>query len=115
MLIHPTVDRLRALGLAAMADTFVELQNNPEAAESSPGPSENLLSEGLGSETLDSRRQEAAVTISPQLPRQRLRSILKDEIASFWAVKARKLAISKPISPGKSILDQPLGRFFTND
>jgi hypothetical protein len=32
MLIHPTVDRLRALGLAAMADTFVELQNNPEAA-----------------------------------------------------------------------------------
>jgi hypothetical protein len=33
MLIHPTVDRLRALGLAAMADTFVELQNNPEAAE----------------------------------------------------------------------------------
>ena len=33
MLVHPTVDRLRALGLAAMADTFVELQNNPEAAE----------------------------------------------------------------------------------
>ena len=33
MLIHPTVDRLRALGLAAMADTFIELQNNPEAAE----------------------------------------------------------------------------------
>src|SRR5437764_2284858 len=32
MLIHPTVDRLRALGLAAMADTIVELQNNPEAA-----------------------------------------------------------------------------------
>ena len=31
MLIHPTVDRLRALGLAAMADTFVELQTNPEA------------------------------------------------------------------------------------
>ena len=33
MLVHPTVDRLRTLGLAAMADTFVELQNNPEAAE----------------------------------------------------------------------------------
>src|ERR1700746_3779729 len=32
MLIHPTVDRLRALGLAAMADTLAELQNNPEAA-----------------------------------------------------------------------------------
>ncbi|MGY4408426.1 hypothetical protein ACVWW4_000162 [Bradyrhizobium sp. LB7.1] len=32
MLIHPTVDRLRALGLTAMADGLTELQNNPEAA-----------------------------------------------------------------------------------
>jgi hypothetical protein len=27
MLIHPTVERLRALGLAAMADAFIELHN----------------------------------------------------------------------------------------
>ena len=33
MLIHPTVERLRALGLAAMADAFIELQNAPDAAE----------------------------------------------------------------------------------
>ncbi|MGY2803906.1 hypothetical protein ACVIHF_000636 [Bradyrhizobium sp. USDA 4506] len=33
MLIHPTVERLRALGLTAMADIVIELQNNPEAAE----------------------------------------------------------------------------------
>jgi DNA replication protein DnaC len=33
MLIHPTVERLRALGLAAMADALVELQNAPDAAE----------------------------------------------------------------------------------
>ena len=33
MLIHPTVERLRALGLAAMADAFIELQNTPDAAE----------------------------------------------------------------------------------
>ena len=33
MLIHPTVERLRALGLSAMADTLIELQNNPQAAE----------------------------------------------------------------------------------
>ena len=32
MLTHPTIERLRALGLAAMADAFVELQNTPEAA-----------------------------------------------------------------------------------
>ena len=33
MLIHPTVERLRALGLAAMADALIELQNNPAAVE----------------------------------------------------------------------------------
>ena len=33
MLIHPTVERLRALGLSAMADAFIEMQNTPEAAE----------------------------------------------------------------------------------
>jgi DNA replication protein DnaC len=33
MLIHPTVERLRNLGLGAMADTLVQLQNNPEAAD----------------------------------------------------------------------------------
>ena len=33
MLIHPTAERLRALGLAAMADALVELQNAPDSAE----------------------------------------------------------------------------------
>ena len=33
MLIHPTVERLRALGLAAMADAFIELHNAPDADE----------------------------------------------------------------------------------
>jgi hypothetical protein len=33
MLIHPTVERLRALGLTAMADAFIEMHNTPEAAE----------------------------------------------------------------------------------
>jgi DNA replication protein DnaC len=32
MLVHPTVERLRALGLTAMADAFVELQNAPDAS-----------------------------------------------------------------------------------
>src|SRR6202045_2653396 len=33
MLIHPTVERLRALGLTATADAFIELQNAPDAGE----------------------------------------------------------------------------------
>ena len=31
MLIHPTVERLRGLGLTAMADAFIEMQNNSAA------------------------------------------------------------------------------------
>jgi hypothetical protein len=31
MLVHPTVERLRALGLTAMADAFLKLQNAPDA------------------------------------------------------------------------------------
>ena len=33
MLNHPTAERLRGLGLAAMAEAFTELQNTPEAAD----------------------------------------------------------------------------------
>jgi hypothetical protein len=33
MLIHPTVERLRSIGLFAMADCLIELQNNPRADE----------------------------------------------------------------------------------
>ena len=33
MLIHPLVDRLRGLGMAAMADAFVEMQSNSAAAD----------------------------------------------------------------------------------
>src|SRR5215472_5157692 len=33
MLVHPTVERLRALGLTAMADAFIEMQNAPDAGE----------------------------------------------------------------------------------
>ena len=33
MLIHPTAERLRGLGLAAMADALIEFADNAEAAE----------------------------------------------------------------------------------
>ena len=31
MLIHPLAERLRGLGMAAMADAFLEMQNSPNA------------------------------------------------------------------------------------
>ena len=33
MLIHPLAERLRGLGMAAMADAFLEMQNNSAAAD----------------------------------------------------------------------------------
>ena len=33
MLIHPLAERLRGLGMAAMADAFLEMQSNSAAAE----------------------------------------------------------------------------------
>jgi hypothetical protein len=32
MLIHPLAERLRAVGMAAMADAFLEMQSNADAA-----------------------------------------------------------------------------------
>ncbi len=32
MLIHPLAERLRGLGMAAMADAFLEMQTNPTFA-----------------------------------------------------------------------------------
>ena len=33
MLTHPLAERLRTLGMTAMADTFIEMQNNPAAED----------------------------------------------------------------------------------
>jgi hypothetical protein len=33
MLTHPLAERLRALGMAAMADAFLEMQNSSAAAD----------------------------------------------------------------------------------
>ena len=36
MLIHPMVERLRGLGLTAMADAFIEMQNASASRSSRP-------------------------------------------------------------------------------
>ena len=36
MLIHPMAERLRGLGLTAMADAFIEMQNNADGRRSLP-------------------------------------------------------------------------------
>jgi len=57
MLIHPTVERLRALGLAAMADAFMELQN-------APMPANSVARTGSGCSSI-ARRPAARTSASP--------------------------------------------------
>ena len=70
MLIHPTAERLRALGLAAMADAFIELHNAPDAAELSREDWLGLLvdreatsreNKRLGRRLRDAKLRQAAV------------------------------------------------------
>ena len=72
MLIHPTVERLRALGLAAMADAFIEMQNAPDAAELTR---EDWL--GLP-EIVDDRCDRGSLLITSQVPVSRWHEVIAD-------------------------------------
>ena len=50
MLIHPLAERLRALGMAAMADAFLEMQNHAAATELTREDWLGLLNHHLGFE-----------------------------------------------------------------
>jgi DNA replication protein DnaC len=86
MLIHPTVDRLRALGLAAMADTFVELQNNPEAAEMPHADWLGLLVDREVTadqrrdllEIVDDRYDKGSLLITSQVPVSQWHDVIAD-------------------------------------
>ena len=54
MLIHPLAERLRGLGMAAMADAFLEMQNNSTAAD--------LVARGLARPAARPRGQPRATT-----------------------------------------------------
>jgi hypothetical protein len=57
----------------------------------------------------------SSLPMQPKESRLAIRRNPQNEIASSWAVKARKLAISNLVSPGKSTLAQWLGGLFTDD
>lgn len=120
MLIHPTVERLRSLGLAAMADTVVELQNNPEVAEM---PHADWLGLLIDREVTarDNRRlarrlttaklrQAAAVeNVDYRTSRGLDRSLFQTLASSQWIRDYNHLAIVGPTGTGKSWLACALG------
>ncbi|WP_439373472.1 ATP-binding protein [Bradyrhizobium sp. DASA03120] len=120
MLIHPTVDRLRALGLAAMADTLTELQNNPEAAEMPHADWLGLLVDrevtARDNRRLTRRltsaklRQAAAIeNVDYRTARGLDRSLFQTLATCQWIREANHLVIVGPTGTGKSWLACALG------
>lgn len=120
MLIHPTVERLRSLGLAAMADTLVELQNNPEAAGMPHADWLGLLIDREVTARDDRRltrrlrsaklRQAATIeNVDYRTARGLDRSLFQTLATSQWIRDCNHLAIVGPTGTGKSWLACALG------
>jgi len=120
VLIHPTVERLRALGLAAMADTLIELQNNPDAAEMPHADWLGLLIDRevtardnrrlLRRLTTAKLRQAATIeNVDYRTSRGLDRSLFQTLATSQWIRNYNHLAIVGPTGTGKSWLACALG------
>jgi DNA replication protein DnaC len=120
MLIHPTVERLRALGLAAMADALVELQNAPDAAELTREDWLGLLVDREATSRENKRlarrlrearlRQSAAVEdVDFRAPRGLDRALFHKLASCEWVRDHHHLVVVGPTGIGKSWLACALG------
>jgi DNA replication protein DnaC len=120
VLIHPTIDRLRTLGLAAMADTLVELQNNPEAADMPHADWLGLLidrevtardNRRLARRLSNAKLRQAASieNVDYRTARGLDRSLFQNLATSQWIRDCNHLVIVGPTGTGKSWLACALG------
>ena len=120
MLIHPTVERLRALGLAAMADALVELQNAPDAAELTREDWLGLLvdreatsraNKRLARRLREARLRQSAVVedVDFRAPRGLDRALFQKLASCEWVRDHHHLVVVGPTGIGKSWLACALG------
>lgn len=120
MLIHPTVERLRTLGLAAMADAFIEMQNAPDAAELTREDWLGLLvdreatsreNKRLARRLREARLRQAAIVEDVDLhaPRGLDRSLFHKLATCEWIRDHHHLVVVGPTGIGKSWLACALG------
>ena len=115
MLIHPTAERLRALGLVAMADALVELQNAPDAAELTREDWLGLLvdreatsreNKRLARRLRDARLRQTAVVedVDFRAPRGLNRALFQKLASCEWVRDHHHLVVVGPTGIGKSWL-----------
>src|SRR2546423_12878334 len=120
MLIHPTVERLRALGLTAMADAFLELHKAPDAGELSREDGLGLLvdreatsreNKRLARRLREARLRQSAVVedVDFRAHRGLDRALFLKLATCEWIRDHHHLALAGPNRPGQALFGFALG------
>src|SRR6266480_716745 len=122
MLTHPTLNQLRTLKLDGMADAFIELQNQPQAADLAHAEWLALLLERETANRNTKRFQvrlrsaklrhgQAAIEdIDYRTPRRLDRALFQQLAAGKWIAEHRNLLVTGPCGIGKSWLSCALAQ-----